>query len=411
MLLNRCACSLSMPVLKLVTETRTNSFWWKSITRHMANFVRTPVRVYDPARGELSAKQSIAKLPASKKDAAKQLAAMTEIQKFAEAGEIFRKMMGDIHTSKNKRLIALEGGKLVEEALKYGLRLKTLFLLKSLKEFPERIKAIVDKQQNLEADSPSYESTSIREPEIIRIKQSTMELWSSVKTPPGIIGIFDRPTESYKAERTQSDVNDVQPEHAPVPLTVVLDNIREPGNLGSIIRTAAGIGCNVLLSKGCVDAWDMKALRGGDGAQLFVPMSADVDLETLYRVPQLSDLLTSNTQSIQNENNDTLVPSKVGIGIFLADSGCGSDKFGLPIAPYTSFKYSDFSWVILILGGETTGLSDTVRKEVVNLQKFYPDVIKTVSRVTIPMSKPIDSLNVANAFGIIGYEISRQYMT
>lgn len=48
--------------------------------------------------------------------------------------------------------------------------------------------------------------------------------------------------------------------------TIVLDNIQDPGNLGAIIRTCGAFGVkNILLSKGCVDAWSPKVLRAGMG--------------------------------------------------------------------------------------------------------------------------------------------------
>ncbi|ODM90877.1 rRNA methyltransferase 3, mitochondrial [Orchesella cincta] len=384
-MINRCGCAL----IKLVTERiKVNQFVWRS----KSTLSRTPTRVYLPARGELSAKQSLAKLPptSNKNDEARRLEAITEIQQFAEAGEIFRKVMGDIHTLKNKRQIALEGARLVEEGLRFGLKLRILFLLKSLKVIPDCLKEFVEREKNESSSFGNYDDKK----EVIRVKLSTLETWSSVKTPPGIIGIFDKPTEAHKCEKNEAELS---AERAPIPLTVILDNVREPGNLGSIIRTAAGIGCNVFLSTGCADAWEMKALRGGDGAQFYVPIVSNVNLDALYRYPHLSEHFTNDSKS-------------KGVGIFLADSDhLGTDNFGLRIQPYTEVNYGEFSRTILILGGETAGLSDTVRRAVAHLQKYYPENVKTVSRITIPMCMPIDSLNVANAFGIVGYEIARQY--
>jgi tRNA G18 (ribose-2'-O)-methylase SpoU len=55
-----------------------------------------------------------------------------------------------------------------------------------------------------------------------------------------------------------------------VPITLVIDQVRDPGNMGSLIRTAAAVGCErILLSKGCVDLWDPKVIRSGMGLQIF----------------------------------------------------------------------------------------------------------------------------------------------
>lgn len=54
------------------------------------------------------------------------------------------------------------------------------------------------------------------------------------------IGIFKTP-----------DVSNNTPDKDPLPLTIICDNIREPGNLGSIMRAAAGVGCEkLILTKG-----------------------------------------------------------------------------------------------------------------------------------------------------------------
>jgi TrmH family RNA methyltransferase len=54
---------------------------------------------------------------------------------------------------------------------------------------------------------------------------------------------------------------------------LMLEDIQDPGNLGSMIRTAAAAGVEVVyLSTSCTDAWSPKALRGGQGAQFVLPI-------------------------------------------------------------------------------------------------------------------------------------------
>ena len=68
-------------------------------------------------------------------------------------------------------------------------------------------------------------------------------------------------------------------EIANTPLVLVLEDIQDPGNLGSMLRTAAAAGATLaVLSRGCHDAWSPKALRGGQGAQFVLPMQQDVEL-------------------------------------------------------------------------------------------------------------------------------------
>lgn len=65
----------------------------------------------------------------------------------------------------------------------------------------------------------------------------------------------------------------------PVPpaasLVLILDRVSDPGNLGTLLRSAAGAGADaVLLLDGCTDAWGLKALRAGMGAQFRMPMKS-----------------------------------------------------------------------------------------------------------------------------------------
>jgi len=67
--------------------------------------------------------------------------------------------------------------------------------------------------------------------------------------------------------------------HDATPLVIVLEDIQDPGNLGSMLRTAAAAGATLaVLSKGCHDPWSPKALRGGQGAQFVLPMERGVDV-------------------------------------------------------------------------------------------------------------------------------------
>jgi TrmH family RNA methyltransferase len=60
---------------------------------------------------------------------------------------------------------------------------------------------------------------------------------------------------------------------------LLLEDIQDPGNLGSMLRTAAAAGVDVVyLSTSCTDAWSPKALRGGQGAQFVLPIVERADL-------------------------------------------------------------------------------------------------------------------------------------
>jgi len=79
--------------------------------------------------------------------------------------------MGAIQKNKVRKHIAVEGTRMIEEALLAGLKLEKLFLLKSLKEVPAKINSLMN--DNVE---------------IYKLGQKHMQVWSSLTTPPGAIG-------------------------------------------------------------------------------------------------------------------------------------------------------------------------------------------------------------------------------
>lgn len=60
---------------------------------------------------------------------------------------------------------------------------------------------------------------------------------------------------------------------------LLLDGVQDPGNVGSILRTAAAAGVDqVLLASGCADVWSPKTLRAGMGAQVVLNIVERADL-------------------------------------------------------------------------------------------------------------------------------------
>ena len=154
------------------------------------------------------------------------------------------------------------------------------------------------------------------------------------------------------------------PRPAPPPdpgLVLVLDQVRDPGNLGTILRSAAAAGVDlVLLSPGCVDPWNPKVLRAGMGAHFRLPV-------------------------VEAESWDAIGERLAGLAVWLADAHGGT--------PYDRVDWTAPS--ALIVGGETTGLS----REAESLGR---------GRVAIPMARDVESLNAAMAATILLFEAARQ---
>jgi TrmH family RNA methyltransferase len=143
-------------------------------------------------------------------------------------------------------------------------------------------------------------------------------------------------------------------------LTVLLDDIQDPGNVGSILRTAAAAGVGqVLLSPQCAFAWSPKVLRAGQGAHFHLQIFEDVDLVAWARGYRGTLLATV--------------------------AAAGQPLFSVDLAPPIAF----------VIGNEGAGVSDALR-------------VAAARRVTIPMPGGFESLNAAAAAAVCLFEYVRQ---
>lgn len=158
-----------------------------------------------------------------------------------------------------------------------------------------------------------------------------------------------------------------QPPALPAQLdfALVLDGLADPGNLGTLLRSAAAAGCGaVLLGPGCADAYGPKALRGGMGAHFRLPV-----------LPQSWGEI--GAVLAQHKLQAVLTAAGEGPAYYAAD-------LRQPVA--------------LILGGEAHGASAGAR----NLAG---------QSLHIPMPGGSESLNVAIAGSIVLFEVVRQRRT
>jgi TrmH family RNA methyltransferase len=191
---------------------------------------------------------------------------------------------------------------------------------------------------------------SFREMDVLcyAVSESVMAACSDTESPQGILAVLPIP-----------DLP--QPEHPT--LTLILDGVRDPGNLGSILRTALAARVEqVYLAPGTVDASNPKAVRAAMGAHLHLPMAA-------LRWEGIAEAV-------------------VDCNVWLA-------------AASGETHYTDVKWnepAALIVGGETTGASDRAKS-------------LATGQISIPMGAGVDSLNTAVATAIILFEIMRQRST
>ena len=144
-----------------------------------------------------------------------------------------------------------------------------------------------------------------------------------------------------------------------IEFALMLEDIQDPGNLGSMLRTALGAGVQaVYLSKGCTDAWSPKALRGGQGAQFHLPILEGTDL----------------LEIMQNFAGNTYATTMNGKSLYTLD-----------LSKPTAF----------IIGNEGAGLSAKI-------------ISAANQQVSIPMHADLESLNAGAAAAVCLFERTRQ---
>lgn len=182
------------------------------------------------------------------------------------------------------------------------------------------------------------------------VKDSVFDSISETVTPQGILCVVKQPAYNY---------SDIVAQNGAVKL-LVLEDIQDPGNLGTMIRTAEAAGMNgVIMSKGTVDIFSPKVTRSTMGAIFRVPFIYTDNL------PETLDLLKED-----------------GIRVSAAYLRNGTD-----------FDKADYSSrAAVMIGNEGNGLSDAA-------------VEHASQNVYIPMQGEVESLNAAIAAALLMYRI------
>ena len=180
------------------------------------------------------------------------------------------------------------------------------------------------------------------------------------------------------------------PAAACAPLLVVLAGVQDPGNVGTILRTAAAFGATGAATaasgiSGTANPFSPKALRASAGAALHLPILAGMSLSILLAQLKVAGVRT--LASSVHEKTESISPC---VGAQHAAPLLG--KIGPPLAPW------EVDWcqpVALLVGNEGAGLPEEVERS-------------ADARIRIPMASGIESLNAAAAAAVVFYEAARQ---
>jgi TrmH family RNA methyltransferase len=181
--------------------------------------------------------------------------------------------------------------------------------------------------------------------EVLEVAEHVMRACSSVESPPGLLAVLPL-------------LNKEAPDE--LSLALVVDRMSDPGNLGTLLRSADAAGVQaVFLTEDTVDAYNPKVVRGAMGAH--------------FRLPVVSTTAAD-------------LPGRLsGLEIWLAEAGAG-------------VAYDQVDWrrpVAVIIGGEAHGPRPEVRA-------------LASGSVHVPMREGAESLNAAMAAGVVLFEIARQ---
>lgn len=228
----------------------------------------------------------------------------------------------------------IEGIKLIKEAIEESVKIKQIIICENCLNSD-----IIPKELMYE----------IAKFECIYVTEKIFKSISDVSTPQGILAIVDRQNIDLKIDYSQD-------------IIVALDDIQDPGNLGTILRTVDSIGLNqILVSKGTADPYNPKVVRSTMGAIFRV------------KIIECEDLIKTLKQVQKNKFDLVVTSLQTNNSIY-------------------DLKYDKKA---IVIGNEANG----VKKEIQEMADY---------KVKIPMLGKTESLNASVATGVILYEYVRQ---
>lgn len=244
-----------------------------------------------------------------------------------------RSLLTQAKARRESGAFVIEGVRLVEEAHQAGWEPELVFYSSGLNERGMRLVEAFRKRKGV----------------VEEVSPAVLKAAGGTETPQGILAVA--PVRSLPLPEEPNFI-------------LVLDEIRDPGNLGTILRTATAAGAQaVVLSRGTADPYAPKVVRAGMGAHFRLP---------IHRLEW-------------DQIRDYLKVGERGLRIFLADAGGGQ--------AYT--KTDLIQPLALILGGEAQGAGPESQGLAGN-------------RLHIPMPGRVESLNAGAAAAILLFEVVRQ---
>jgi TrmH family RNA methyltransferase len=253
-------------------------------------------------------------------------------------------------------LIGVEGTKLVEEALRSGLEAEALLLsVTGEREMEKILLAASESEAGISRDS------------ILRTSDKMFRGVAGTEAPQGVAALFRQPIWGFEdLLRGRADTRGASRVEAP--LVVALAGIQDPGNVGTILRSAEAFGATgAVTTRGTADPWSPKALRASAGSALRLPVLRGLAAPILLAQLKMRQIriiaATRQGQRVARMNAASSNHLRGPVALFIGNEGAG-------------------------LPGEVEHAADAT--------------------ITIPMSEAVESLNAAVAASLVLYEAARQ---
>ena len=202
-------------------------------------------------------------------------------------------------------------------------------------------------------------AASLAPEQLIEVNERVIESLGETQTSQGIVAVLSLDTFQPELVRTRRS-------KASRSALLILDDVADPGNMGTLLRTALAADVSeVLLTPECVDCFSPKVVRAASGAHIALPIETDLSW----------DAITEKTAIHCREERR----------VFLAEAG----------SPHLYFEQDLKRPFALIIGNEAHGPSQEARK------------LATLP-IAIPLANGVESLNAAMATGIVLFEAIRQ---
>ena len=227
-----------------------------------------------------------------------------------------------------------EGVRFAEMALTSDFEIVSVFFEAKITK-TDRGKSLIENLQKKDAD-------------IYEVTEKIMQKIANTKTPQGVLLVI---------KQKNFTLNDIKSEN----FIVALDEVKDPGNVGAIIRLSDAVGAGaVALSVNSADAYSDKAVRSSMGSVFNIPVLQNIDKQKLI--------------DFAKEQNLKIYATKMN-----ATSCYEKDLKGAGI---------------FVFGSESDGVSD--------------EILNAAENISLPMRGKAESLNVATAASALLYEVFRQ---